>query len=96
MSKVWILNKLKEAKPYNPIITNFDQITTLVNQGIYRARLFNLKPLHHDKLKITLYHIKNKANDKDIEKVDRRIIMIDIESPKSIFHEKMIRSLETN
>jgi len=35
MSKRWILDKLKEAKPHNPHVKNYDQISTLVKKGIY-------------------------------------------------------------
>ncbi len=91
MSKSWILDKLKEAKPHNPKIKNFDQISTLVKHNTYRARLFKLKPLDADKLKIILYRIKNRS-DIDIEKVDRSEIILDIKHPKSFFHKEMIES----
>ena len=92
MSKAWILDKLKKAKPYNPDIKNFDQISTFVKHDTYRARLFKLKPLDADKLKIILYRIKNKSNDRDVEKVDKSEIYLDVKHPKNLFHKKMIEA----
>jgi len=90
MSKRWILDKLKEAKPHNPHVKNYDQISTLVKKGIYRARLFKLKPYLNNKLKITLYRIKNKSDGKSIEKVDKSEIVIDMKNPENVFHERML------
>ncbi len=91
MSKIWILDKLKEAKPHNPEIKNFDQISIFVKHNTYRARLFKLKPLNADRLKIILYSIKNKSDDKDIEKIDKSEIILDIKYPKNLFHKEMIK-----
>ncbi len=92
MSKAWILEKLKKAKPNNPNINNFDQIQTLIESSTYRARLFNLKPIGDDKLKIVLYRIKNKSDDKSIEKVDKSEIVINFKNPQNLFHVEMINS----
>ena len=92
MSKRWILDKLKEAAPYNKDIKNFHQISNLVKHDMYRARLFKLKPLDADRLKIILYRIKNKSDDKSIEKVDKSTLILDIKHPKNSFHKKMIEA----
>ncbi len=91
MSKKWILDKLKEAKPYNADVKNYDQISTLVRAGVYRARLFKLKPID-DILKIILYRIKNKSDDKNVEKTDKSTIMINIKNPENTFHKEMIKA----
>jgi len=80
MSKSWILEKLKIAKPYNPTITNFDQIISLVSHNNYRARLFKLKPINDDKLKIILYKINSKNDDKSIQKLDKSEIIINFKN----------------
>jgi hypothetical protein len=92
MSKEWILKKLHIAKPYNPDIKNFDEIILHVTADDYRARLFHLKPLKEEKLKITLFDIKNQSNNRSITKIKTNTIIIDFQNPKNSFHTDMIES----
>jgi len=89
MSRQWVLNALKKAKPNNPDIANFDQIIALAGKGIYRGRLFNLKP-SGGKLRIVLWHIKNKGDDRSIEKIDKSEIVIDLNHPQNPFYARMV------
>ena len=89
MSRQWILNALKKAKPYNPDIANFDQIIALVDKGIYRGRLFNLKP-SRGKLRVILWHIKNKGDDRSAKKIDRSEIIINLNHPQNPFYARMV------
>ena len=91
MSKRWILDKLKEAKPYNPTVKHFAQISILVKRGVYRARLFKVKPLKNERLKIILYHIKNKTDTKVLKR-DKTVIVLDYNHPKSHFDKQMINA----
>jgi len=90
MSKLWIYAKLKAAKPYNSDVKNFNQIVTLVNHDMYIARLFKLKPIKGDRLKIQLFDIKNSADERDIRKTKLREIIIDIKTPKNAFQKAML------
>ena len=85
MSKRWILDKLKEAKPYNPDIKNFEHISQLVKRDRYRARLFKLKPLKDGKFMILLYHIKSKDDDTKVIKFNKTKLIIDPKISKKFF-----------
>ncbi len=56
----------------------------------YRARLFNLRPFGKDKLKIILYRIKNRHDNKSIEKLDKSEIIINFKNPQNSHQSDMI------
>ncbi len=87
MSKAWVVQKLKEAKPHNPQVKHFDEIIALAKRGIYRARLFRLKPLSKSKFKIILYRIKSKSSQVKKRKIMTKLI--DISDPKNGFEKAM-------
>lgn len=90
MSKAWILTKLKAAKVHNLHIRNFDQIAYLVEYDMYIGRLFKLKPMKGDRLKIQLFDIKNSTDEKDIEKIKMSEIIIDKHAPQNAFQKAML------
>jgi len=92
MSKEWIIKKLLIARPYNPDIKNFDEIITHVKLDDYRSRLFHLKPIKSEKLKITLFDIKNQPDNRSITKIKKSEIIIDFQDPKNSFYSDMIDS----
>jgi len=92
MSKMWIVEKLKEAKPANPDFEKFDQIISLVKKGRYRAMLFRLKPLKGTMFKILLSKIKNIQNGKDVILKKVREVVIDGDHPKNAFHADMLEA----
>jgi hypothetical protein len=92
MSKAWILQKLQDAKPHNPDVAHFYEIIDMVLHDVYRARLFHLKPLKGNKLKITLYDIKNRNDNRSIDKIKTGEITLDFQNPKNNFEADMIEA----
>jgi len=90
MSKAWIIQKLKEAKPNNSKVKHYDEIITLVKKGVYRARLFRLKPLLKDRFKIILYNIKSKSTRVTKRKISQKLI--NITHPKNNFEKAMAKN----
>ena len=60
MSQEWVLRTLRRLQKYKSL-PEYGSIVKLVENGQYRARLFKMFPVGHDKVQIKIYKIKNKG-----------------------------------
>jgi hypothetical protein len=91
MSQEWVIRTLKRLQKYKPI-PEYASIFKLVKSGLYRARLFRIKPFGKESIQITIYKIKNKGL-KAFEKIkETQLAPININAPKNSFEVGIVKA----
>lgn len=95
MSRDWALRKLTELRGKHPDNPTYPQIATYIQQGFYRARLWNMK-VDNGVMKIDLQRVHSKGSDVDLlDDPGTRIAVppkiIRLSAPENDFERALVR-----
>jgi len=93
MSQHWVLRTLDRLQQYKPL-PEYQIIKKLVQNNQYRARLFKIFPVDHNKLQIHIYKIKNKGMNSFDTFIESTLHPITIGAPRNKFERSILESYD--
>ena len=93
MSQQWVLRTLDRLQQYKPL-PEYQTIKKLVQNNQYRARLFKIFPVDHNKLQIHIYKIKNKGMNNIDTFIESTLHPITIGAPRNKFERSILESYD--
>ena len=91
MSQEWVLRTLRRLQKYKSL-PEYGSIVKLVQNGQYRARLFKMFPVGHDKVQIKIYKIKNKGMKSFDIFIESTLRPITLGEPENSFERGILES----
>jgi hypothetical protein len=93
MSQEWVLRTLNKLQRHKPL-PEHTIIKHLVEHNQYRARLFKILPVDHNKLQIHIYKIKNKGMNNFDTFIESTLHPITIGAPRNKFERIILESYD--
>jgi hypothetical protein len=89
MSQEWVLRAINKLT-HKMDTQTYRTLQKLIEHNQYRARLFRMKPARGNKIRITIYKIKNRGLKAFDEIRDSQLRPIDINAPKTKFEQRIV------
>ena len=94
MSKAWILRTMNKLQKYKSL-REYQDIQKFIKYDQYRARLFKVKPIGEESIRIDIYSLKNKGEYSFDTFVVRNLVPINLSAPKNSFEKSMVEAYNT-